>query len=261
LGLLTRRKAAASFVFLLSLSLLFALMAHASPMKSLPSPPACLKAEVPSHACGTLAAKVESESEADALPGGGFWLYQSSAEIAEGFAIMAVLSFSLTFKRPAFPWLSKPVAPRLPGRLATALALVGASAFAFLALVDSTYYDLAFSRSFIGLFHRWHFSVIPIQGSGFGVLVLGVWGLTVLCLSLHRGLLGGVKTFGLPAILFLMLALLAFDPKEMVIHVTLLTAWSVDGVAVLSNWVVLMVASFLTASAFTRSLSRRVSRR
>jgi hypothetical protein len=60
-----------------------------------------------------------------------------------------------------------------------------------------------------------------------------------------------MKVFGLPAILFLEATLLVFLPNAMPVHITEFTDWSVGAIDLISNWLVLMVASFLFVYAWT----------
>ncbi len=171
-----------------------------------------------------------------------FLLFKSYAQISEGFAALALLFPLLTsptiVKRLDFSWLHRPLAPRFPRRLLVPLVLVGASIFALFAIVDATYYDTVFSRTFV--------NAIAVNSSYYyGVISFGTWFATVALLTLRRGFLGAMKVFGLPAILFLEAVLLMFLPRAMPIHVTQFANWSAGVIDLVSNWFVLMIASFL----------------
>jgi len=171
-----------------------------------------------------------------------FLLFKSYAQISEGFAALALLFPLLTsptiVKRLDFSWLHRPLAPRFPRRLLVPLVLVGASIFALFAIVDATYYDTIFSRTFV--------NAIAVNSSYYyGVISFGTWFATVALLTLRRGFLGAMKVFGLPAILFLEAVLLVFLPRAMPIHVTQFANWSAGVIDLVSNWFVLMIASFL----------------
>jgi hypothetical protein len=81
--------------------------------------------------------------------------------------------------------------------------------------------------------------------------LFGVWGLTVAVLALHRGFVGAMKVFGLPAILFLEVALLVFQPIAVPTMVTVFASWSVGGIELASNWFVLIITSFLFVYGLT----------
>jgi len=183
-------------------------------------------------------------------PCSAFWVSQSYIGIAEGFAVAAVLSFLFALTRPSLSWLDRPLAPRFPKRLLAAFVLVGASAFVFFALMSATYDTWEFSRSFS---HFFMFQTIQAQGSSVGVVALGIWSLTVLCLALRKGLIGALRIFGLPAIVFLGVTLIYFYIDQMTNHATNFTTWSLGGIYVLSNWTVFVASASLEAALILES--------
>ncbi|MGP8057060.1 MAG: hypothetical protein ACLP9K_05630 [Nitrososphaerales archaeon] len=173
-----------------------------------------------------------------------FWSYQSYAEIAEGFAILALSLPLLTVKKLDFAWLHRPLAPRFPRQLFMALATVGASFFALSAVMDANYYNWVHSSYrgyYLSLLQALRFE----SSLSLGVTAFGVWGLTVLVLSFRRGIVGGIRIFGLPAILCLMSMLLIFDSGEMTLNVTKFITLSAGGIDLVSNWLVLTVSAGL----------------
>jgi hypothetical protein len=182
-----------------------------------------------------------------------FWVFQSYFEITEGFAVAAVLSLLFALKRFSFSWLDRPLVPRFSKRPLAALVLIGASTFVFFALMSATYHTWQFSRSFS---HFFMFHTIQAQGSSVGVVALGLWSLTVLCLTFRKGFIGALRIFGLPAIVFLGVALLYFFRGQMTDHATNFTTWSLGGIYILSNWTVFVASASLEAALLLESRRR-----
>lgn len=220
------KKAVAFALVLLGASAVFALLAFSSPYDS------------------SLASFCEPWMMSSP-PCNVFWVTQSYFGIAEGFAVAAFLSSLFALKRPPFAWLDRPLAPRFPKRLLATFVLVGASTFVFFALMSATYDTWQFSLSFSQFFM---FQTIQAQGSSVGVVALGIWSLTVLCLALRKGFIGALRIFGFPAIVFLGVALLYFYLDQMTNHATNFTTWSLGGIYILSNWTVFIVSASLEAS-------------
>jgi hypothetical protein len=88
---------------------------------------------------------------------------------------------------------------------------------------------------------------------GYGALALVIWILTLGALSIPMGFARAVKFFALPSILFLTIAVLLFDPREMDSQaINLVSQLTFDGVSLLSNWFLLTVSLFFTVYGLTR---------
>jgi hypothetical protein len=238
------------FLLMIALSVAFAILAYGSPVKVLPE--ACSGQGGTGgggpHPMIVVCKPVTMRTPGYASVEWQYWGYASCAQIAEGFAVL-VLLFPLStspriVKRLYFSWLHRPLAPRFPKRLLVSLVLIGASVFVLCALMDANYYNWVHSSYrgyYLSLLQALRFE----SSFSLGVTAFGAWGLTVLVLSLHKGIVGSARVFGLPAILCLMSMLLVFDSGEMILNVTKFITWSAGGIGLVSNWSVLIVASFL----------------
>jgi len=231
---------------LLLFAILFAWLAYISPTKSLPSVPTCFEV-----ACRSVLDNYSALLKTATSPGGGFWMYQTYAELAEGFAISALLvALAPPFLRRSMR-LRQPLLPRAPKWFAHDLALIVACGFVLFAVLDATWHVSVASQAAVFAVNSF-FSWLPLPQTGqMGFVAFVSWCVAVFCVASRGGLLRALKVFGLPAILFLMSMLAIFDSTELVLHVTRFTEWSVGGVWVLSNWTVLVVASTLALNVYT----------
>jgi hypothetical protein len=239
-----RRRILLLLCLLLVLAGAFAYMASASPVKSLPSAPLCSTVNNPegdpvmSQACIRLVAQYKvalASALANPTP---LLYYQSYGALAETFWALALLLCLFSVKRLDFGWLHRPLGPRTPKLACTVIALAGASVFIFFVTISSAYYVSPFSHQLVNTLAL----NLPLS---FGISAFGIWAVTVGLLSLHRGMIGAMKVFGLPAILLLQIMLLLFQFNAMPIQVAQFVNWSVEGVWLVSNWLVLGVTSFL----------------
>ena len=257
----------------LIVSAAFAISAFHSPIKSIPaiSPstiPGCGLQDVvsgagsPAGGTATRCEALEAEAQAQFVP--SFHLYQTYAELAEAFAAVSVLC--LLFPRLRAPrLLLRPI--RLPPRARRGLLfLVALCAFVFvaMALIDATYRLSGVSRQIVEAFH---FQSFQTQGGAFGTVAFSLLAVAVVAMTLRDAGSGFWPSFELAftrlggaATLILMIGLLAFDSNEMPIHATNFTVWSWAGVYLLSNWFVLVLASFLALLGFSPLLLNRQSR-
>lgn len=266
-------------VILLVASLIFVHMAYVSPVKYIPTEPLCGSQDayvvgsatvtllpyeqskttfiVPLSAsgggdtgahCKGVYAQYNKMVAADTFP---LWQYQSYAEIAEGFAVLALLVPLLSAKRLDLAWLHRPLVPTFPKLWVITLVLTGTVLYALCVFTASEYWNLvhsAYRSSFLTLFQ-----ILSLESSfSVGTLGFGAWCLAVFVLSFRKDLVTSMKFFGLPAILFLMSMLLAFDYGEMTTKVTRFTAWMVNGIPLLSNWFVFIVSAGLMMWAILR---------
>ncbi|MGP8057700.1 MAG: hypothetical protein ACLP9K_08905 [Nitrososphaerales archaeon] len=264
-----RSKLLVVLVLFLAASLAFAHMAYSSPVKYIPAEPLCGNQDdyvvgsaivspladgwsmsvIPlsggeggsaAH-CNGVYAQYNKMVATDTFP---LWLYQSYAEIAEGFAALALLVPLLSVERLDFAWLHRPLVPTFPRPWVIALVLTGTVLFALCVFTASEYWNLvhsAYRSSFLTL-HQ----ILSLESSlSVGILGFGAWCMAVLALSFRRDLVTSVRFFGLPAILFLMSMLFAFDYGEMTTKVTAVTSWMVNGIPILSNWFVFIVSAGL----------------
>lgn len=240
-------------VSLLMVSLVFASMAWRSPVK--PSvydpnyPSECLQQTAMNvHSCTTyLLPAYFQELHLDMTVFSSEWLYAFYVEVAVSFATLALLLSLLTMKGLDFVWLARPLAPRFSKRLLLGLVVAGGLAFALFPLVstmwNSTYEHTAF---YAGLR-----SFLLSDGLPLGVTAAAVWCATFLVMSMRNGVLGAVKFFGLPSAFWVVSMVAAFDLGEMTNHLTQFLSVSLYGIPAISNWFVLMVASFLSIYELT----------
>jgi len=231
---------------LLCVSAAFAGMAYLSPVKSPPSVPLCSTVNNqygdPEMTPACQAQVVEYRTALAAWSPWPTWWRQTYADVAEGSAVLALLFSLLTARRLDFSWLHKPLMSWLPKWLSIALALVGASIYIPLIILTSMW-DTPFGHTapFLVLWDTMWGIGPPIS-----IMAIGAWGLAMLALSSRKGITWALKAFGLPAILYLTVMVLVFDSLEMTTPVTLLVSkLSLYGIDLVSNWLVLMVASFL----------------
>jgi len=155
----------------------------------------------------------------------------SLSEIAEGLVIASIVAIFLIIK-PSLPsWLSRPIAPRFPRWLVITLTLSGGLVYVLFAIVDATYYSFASSYES-------------------GAAAFAVWSLTIICVSFRTGIINAVKIFGLPAIVFSMVILLAANYLQMTSSISNLIQWDLNlrgwnYIPLVSNWSVLTIATFL----------------
>jgi len=183
------------------------------------------------------------------------WTYQSYAEIAEGLVVLALLLPIITAKRLDSSWLHKPLASWFPLWLLVPLALVGASFFALFPMVSALWAGYENAPFYVELR-----ADVLSTGLTVGVGAVTVWCLTMLIVSLRKGIVGAVKWFGLPAVVYLGCMVFLFDRGEMTLHVTGFATWFYSGFWVLSNWSVTVVASGLILLSLSSRLNLRRSR-
>ena len=152
-------------------------------------------------------------------------------EIAEGLVLASIVAFFLVVKPTVPSWLSKPVAPHFPRWLVVTLALSGVFVYVLFAVVDATYYSFASSYQS-------------------GIAAFAVWLVTNVIVSFRTGVIKAVKIFGLPAIVFSMVLLLAANYLQMTSSISNLIQWDLNlrgwnYIPLVSNWSVLTIASFL----------------
>ncbi len=255
-----RSRRLVAVVLFFAASLAFSLLAFYSPVKSLPSPATCT-IEMTAASCQYVLAQSKAQIAAAQFP---FWLYRSYAETSEGLAVVAMLLLLYPMKRAALS-LSHPVTLSKPmRRLAFSISLAGAVAFLVMVGIDVSYaqkYFPSLHDSASTALSYFHFYALQPQGSALGsmaVLAATVATLGFMIYHLEKGLPSAfawaLRRFTLPAIITLQVLLLVSDPSEMPVHVTNFASWSLGGVAVLSNWFVLIVALFLTLLGYAPSL-------
>jgi hypothetical protein len=152
-------------------------------------------------------------------------------EIAEGLVLASIVAFFLVVKPTIPSWLSRPVAPHFPRWLVVTLALSGVFVYVLFAVVDATYYSFASSYQS-------------------GIAAFAVWLLTIVIVSFRTGVIKAIKIFGLPAIVFSMVLLLAANYLQMTSSISNLIQWDLNlrgwnYIPLVSNWSVLTIASFL----------------
>lgn len=185
-----------------------------------------------------------------------FWysFYTASFwELAEGFA------FSAAFVGCA--WVVAAAASR-PGAKRVAVADWGKGAASAAVLAGASGFSLVAYENFYWIFHKaessvwaeFHLSPDPWLAR-IGLASVGAMGAGTFVLLVGRGLFPALRRTG--ALLSglaasFTLALLLFDYHEMTLHATDVTAWSVGGVYLVSNWFVLVVswAVFGTAACW-----------
>lgn len=187
--------------------------------------------------------------------------YWSYAEIAEGFALSAVLLFLLTFlKSPNFrvnvPRRLRWVALSFSVASGAAFSVIAGAMVVFAARLPS-YPEALVSldsgsmgetaRSILLSCCSWYNSPAAIGTIAFLAAAFATLGLVVY--HLEKGLASAFEwaltAFTLPAIIVFIVGLWVFAPSQMVLHVTNFAEWSLGGVFVLSNWTVLVVSASL----------------
>ncbi len=248
---MNRRALVVAVALLLCASTAFAGMAWNSPVKPTVYNPAYPSQCVPAtlmntNPCNTyILPAYFQQVYMDSTPYTSYWFYRSYVEIAEGFMLLAILLPLLWVKRLDSTCLRKPFAPRFPKRLVVPLAIVGASVFALFP-ISATWPEYEHTSYYLDLHKVWFAVGLPL-----GVTAFGVWCLTALVLSTRKGIVGAMEVFGLPSVLYLACMVFVFDRAEMTNHVTMFLSLSLYGVPLVSNWLVLMVASFLFVYAWT----------
>lgn len=153
-------------------------------------------------------------------------------EVAEGLVVASIVALLFILK-PSLPsWLSRPIAPHFPKLLFITLTLSGVFVYALFAVVDATYYSFASSYQS-------------------GVAASAVWILTILCVAFRTGIIGAVKIFGLPSIVFSMIILLSSNYMQMTSSISNVIQWDLNlrgwnYIPLVSNWFVLTIAIFLS---------------
>ncbi|MGP8056802.1 MAG: hypothetical protein ACLP9K_04280 [Nitrososphaerales archaeon] len=167
-----------------------------------------------------------------------FYLYQSSAEIAEGLAALTLVLLLLHLDSK---WLHKPPMPRLPRWLVIAAVAPGVSIFGFLVILNVNEYNasLSFARPILASFPT------PPGTNAVGVIASLAWATAFAVVILKAGFVKTVKTFVAPTILFLTLVIFSYDRVEMTLHVTDFTTWAIGGIPLVSNWLLLVVSAGL----------------
>lgn len=244
-------------VVLLSLSATFAVLAFNSPLKSLPVRPLCGNQNGPavrsgvsppisaSH-CEAVYAQYDRMVAADTFP---LWLYQSYAEIAEGFAAASALCLlALVLKLPASP-KGDLVLSRPARRIVTSITVGGLFVFGFVEFCNVLYANTR-TQFVLNVFYDVPNRLAPFAAiSG---LVAASVGFGVL--RSRKGFPEGIKSGIVVASISTLVAqigLLTFDSKEMILHVTMFISWPAGGFNLLSNWFVLMTAATLLILGFT----------
>jgi hypothetical protein len=255
----------------LTASVAFALLAFYSPVKS--ASDWCAQNASCSYYCGLQKSQYLfcANAEATGNPMSFFTSirnYQSYVEIAEGFAVVAALSLLFQLKdrlSRALPSVARLSAHQVVLshriRITTLLfSVAGAIAFLAMAAIDVGYNipSLAATSKWI-LFHYIDLHGIYLSEVAFPVAVVTTLGFTIY--RLERGLSYALKwalrTFTLPAITALEVGILVFDSREINLYATKFVPWSLDGICLVSNWFVLIVALSLTLLAYALLLSKR----
>ena len=190
------------------------------------------------------------------------WSFVSQFEVTEGLVAVAILLlFAVVIESCGFGFLldSTVLKYHIESRLSylfTFLAAAGMLCFALLVLCN-----MQQLRDVLDI-NGWNVVQYPLNllgfvgGSalgqngrlGYGALAFLIWGLTIIALSLAKGLAKAVKLFALPSVLFLTLVVLLFDPGEMDSQaINLVSGFTFDGISLLSNWFLLTVSLFLAA--------------
>lgn len=203
-----------------------------------------------------------------------FFHRRARAEIAEGFAVVAVLLL-LFQSKPALSRAMPSVARALARpvtisknvrRTALVLFVAGTVVYSFMVFVD-----WAAGISFLHRFHNYivshYFYFHAFQSTGpavgcvaFLAATFATLGLTIYHLDngMASALKQALRTFTLPAILVLMVGLVVFwRASGMQEHVTFFAMWSLDGVYLISNYFVLIVSASLETMLLLWSGRRR----
>ena len=165
-----------------------------------------------------------------------FYLYQSSAEIAEGLAALALV---LPLLQLDSKWLRGSPMPRLPRWLVIATVAPCVSIFGFLVVLNVNGYNasLSFARPILASLP------MPPGINAVGAIASLAWTAALAVVILKAGIIKTVKAFAAPTILFLTLVIFSYDRVEMTLHVTDFTTWAVGGIPLMSNWLLLVVSA------------------
>ena len=194
------------------------------------------------------------------------WNQQSYLEIAEGFAIAAVLLLVLSVRRLNFRWLHKAPISRFKW-VFVVLALICMGVYALVVVVNVTSH-LSTPVHILG--HRIQTHIGPL-----GVIGVTTWGFAVISLSLILGISKAARFCGFPALLFLAVAILIGDPLQMTNHITNFTSWTftfkglagvlpntvgelmytlpIKGFYIVNNWLLFVVSLIMTLRLLVKS--------
>jgi hypothetical protein len=188
------------------------------------------------------------------------WSFVSQFEVAEGLAIVVSLlllvllmescGLSSMFDSPVLSdHLRSPLS-----KLFTTLAAGGALSYALLVLCNMKQLNNVLDLNGLNVV-QYPLAVFGFIGgsamgrngaAGYGALALMIWGLTIVALSLGKGLAKAVRLFAIPSILFLTVVVLLYDPGEMDSQaVNVVSGFTYDGISLLSNWALLTISLFL----------------
>jgi hypothetical protein len=214
---------------------------------------------------------------ADTFGGKLVWSFVSQFEVTEGLLIVAVVLLSavaLKYSRLGYlfdsPVLSKHLKSPL-SNLFNVLAAAGGVSFALLVLCNMKQLNSVLDVNGLNLV-QYPLRVLGFLGGsalgqngavGYGALALMIWGLTIVALSLSRGLAMAVKSFALPSVLFLTVVVFLYDPGEMTSQaVNVVSGFTFNGISLLSNWCLLTISlSFSAVELIPRTLGRKASTR
>lgn len=241
-------------VVALGLSLLFAVLAWSTPVKSLQPAPTC------NSMVGTLAQGLQCDAtwiawrHARTVDMPIYQTYLSYVEPAEGLAIVALFCLIiLGLKAPQF--LKRRLALPKPLKLGMMLALVvGFGVFAYAEVFDilNAYSNSPYSilHAENSLFHHLFYgfdSQLPFHA----VLGLAVASICFGLLRARKGLVEGIRStfvFGMFWIFIAMLCISIFDYGEIYLQVALFTeGWVLFGFPILSNLSLLIISSGVMA--------------
>ncbi|MGD0476885.1 MAG: hypothetical protein ABSB29_01820 [Nitrososphaerales archaeon] len=274
-----RRSRLLVVALILALSAAFAILAYDSPVKSRPE--VCTKtgggggytpmAYEAMAIC--VPAKISNPLYAHAVS--QFLFYQSYAEIAEGLAVVAVLSVLLLalgtrINLHTFAFLSKP--HNLSRRLRTSvLSLAWLFIILYLIVVALNLLPdiIPSTKRFIYDMDGRYLSFHTFQTTGTSLGVLGFLflisaGVFLAIYWMNKGISKSlqevIKFLIIPMVFAHQVALLLVNLIEMPDHVTNFATWSYAGVYLMSNWFVLVVSSFFVVLGVISLLSPKLKR-
>ncbi len=230
---------------LLTAGIVLGVAAYASPVKGLPAKPDCNMEAGGGGTPSAIQCKQSNETWQSLMfvDGPIFYQYQSFGSAALGFVVASALVFVWAAWEPRWSVLERPLMPRFPARLALSLELLSGAVFAAFVLFDAS----------LHAYLLWN-TIAPALATKrlayYGPVAFLAWGSATLLLSFRDGVARALKVWGLPAILFLEIGLLIGLPESMPNHVLDAFQWSVGGIYLVSNWLVLIVASVTTAIAY-----------
>jgi hypothetical protein len=252
-------------LILLSASAIFALLAYASPIKSGPTPPIspCRTGITPEDGVVDPCKAQEAQYLATLVAlRPSLFAYQFDRLMVWSLALSSamVATLFLVQERSLRGHAFRREVPRT-------LILVASSVFAvfyLLAVVNNAGFAVPVPVDVVGLLN-----VAPASAQG---MTLGYSAGALFCAALvgftvygypkglFRAFKDAINFFAIPGILFLEGNLLIFDFDQMSLHVTDFATWSVGGTYLLSNWTVLISASFLAVLFYLPPLLRKVRR-